>query len=206
MKNQTDLNNPFKEESYLTDVLQHVDFKHLKDKEVIRIAIDKIDFCISMVRKINENNLKNEKINQRDIFFINEILLHCSQIQAIIVTYKFDISENPEKNNEINLLLDKSIKAIDSAIENRTNNDFNSLEFPELKDQSKFNDINKPYFFVLGFMLATAIFCLFITVFFISERNNYRNMNYYQDEINTVPMPEIDVIQPNLIEEKKYER
>ena len=170
-----------------------IDFLETYLKQDIKeVALQKVNFCLGIVKKINETNL-NQNLNQNDIFFINDILLNCNHIQKIIITY--NQLENTENTDGLNYLLEDIIKSIDSAIEHRANGDFYLREIPDLEKKIPNNSQN-PFYFLLGIAVATIVFCLMVSLFLVTD--SYKSLQGI-DYQNTLSVPD-------LIVEESYEK
>lgn len=170
-----------------------IDFLETYLKQDIKeVALQKVNLCLAIIKQINETNL-NQKLNQNDIFFINDILLNCNHIQKIIITY--NQLEDAEKTDGLNYLLEDIIKSIDSAIEQRANGDLYLSEIPDLEKKITNNSQN-PFYFLLGITVATIIFCLMVALFLVTD--SYKSVQGI-DYQNTLSVPD-------LIIEESYEK
>lgn len=161
-------------------------------QDIKEVALQKVNLCLGIIKQINETNL-NQKLNQNDIFFINDILLNCNHIQKIIITY--NQLEDAEKTDGLNYLLEDIIKSIDSAIEHRANGDLYLSEIPDLEKKITNNNQN-PFYFLLGIAVATIIFCLMVALFLVTD--SYKSVQGI-DYQNTLSVPD-------LIIEENYEK
>lgn len=162
--------------------------------DIKEVALQKVNLCLDIVKQINETNL-NKKLNQNDIFFINDILLNCNHIQKIIITY--NQFEDTEKTDGLNHLLEDIIKSIDSAIEHRVSSDFDLREIPDLEEKIPNNSQSQnPFYFLLGIAVATIIFCLMVALFLVTD--SYKSVQGI-DYQNTLSVPD-------LIIEESYEK